>query len=221
MSFRWVAVRGGPLLAVMTLVTALQGCAPLIVGGAMVGGTMMALDRRTSGTQVEDEAIELKAAQRLRQGLSDKAHFNVTSYNRQVLLTGEAGSETERERAGEIATRVENVANVINEMAVLPVSSLSERSNDTLITTRVKSALIDAKDVQTNAFKIVTERGNVYMMGRVTQQEAERATQVVRGVAGVRKVIRVLEIISNDELKALESKNAKPAPPSGAGTPGQ
>jgi osmotically-inducible protein OsmY len=182
----------------------LVGCAaPFLIGGAFAGGVLMATDRRTSGAQVEDEGIELRAASRVRAALVERAHVNINSYNRQVLLTGEVPTEADKAAVEQIVAKVENVKSVANELAVLGNSTLSARSSDALITSRVKAALVDDKELYANAFKIVTERGVVYMMGRVTKREAELATSVVRGQTGVLKVVRLLEIISEEELKRL------------------
>lgn len=202
---------GLSVLAAASVLTALPGCAPVLLGGAMVGGGMVAIDRRTSGAQVEDEGIELRAGARLRDALGERGHINITSYNRQVLLTGEAASAQDRQNAEQIVSRVENVRSVVNDIGVMGNTSLGQRSNDTLLTGRVKAALVDARDLQSNAFKVVTERGTVYLMGRVTQREANRATEVVRGVSGVLKVVRVFEVITEEELKTLQPPPAKPA----------
>ena len=199
------------LVAAGSLTLALSACAPLIIGGAMVGGSMVAIDRRTSGAQLEDEGIELRSNSRLRDALGDKAHINVTSYNRQVLLTGEVASEKDKQTAEAVVSKVDNVRAVVNELAVLGSSSLSQRSNDSLITGKVKATLVDAKDISASAFKVTTERGIVYLMGRVTQREANRATDVVRTVSGVQRVVRVLEVITEQELQNLQ-------PPAPAGT---
>jgi len=191
-------------LAGVALVGGLSACAPLVVGGAMVGGALLVSDRRTSGTQIEDEGIELRAQSRLRAQLGDKGHINITSYNRQALLTGEVPTAQDKELAGQIVAKVENVRTVVNELAVMGNSSIGDRSNDVLISGRTKAALVDAKDLQANAFKVVTERGIVYLMGRVTQREANRATDVVRSTSGVVKLVRVLEIISEQELQQLQ-----------------
>jgi osmotically-inducible protein OsmY len=183
----------------------LAGCAaPLLIGGALVGGVMMATDRRTSGAQIEDEGIELRAGSRIRDALVERAHVNVNSYNRQVLITGEVPSEADKAAVEQIVNKVENVKAVVNELAVLGNSTLTQRSSDSLVTSRVKAALVDDKELYSNAFKIVTERGTVYMMGRVTQREADLATAAVRGQSGVQKVVRLLEIISDEELKRLQ-----------------
>jgi len=179
------------------------------VGGAMVGGALMATDRRTSGTQVEDEGIEFKVGARLREQLGDRVHINVNSYNRMVLLTGETRNDEDRARAEQIAAQVENVNRVLNEVGVGMLSSISSRSNDVFIAGKVKASLLDARDLMSNAFYTVVERGNVYLMGRVTEREAHRASEVARGVSGVQKVVRAFEIISEEELARI---TPKPAP---------
>ncbi|MCB2000946.1 MAG: BON domain-containing protein, partial [Rhodoferax sp.] len=144
----------------------LSACVPLIVGGAAVGGALVATDRRTSGAQLEDEGIELRSIGRINENLGSRVHVNVTSYNRQVLLTGEVPSASDKQLVEQIVSRVENVRSVANELAVLGASSLTQRSSDALITGKVKAAMVDTKDLFANAFKVVTERGVVYLMGR-------------------------------------------------------
>lgn len=196
------------LLAVVSLAGALSACAPLMIGGAFVSG-MMASDRRTPGSQVEDEGIELRANSRINESLGERVHVNVTSYNRQVLLTGETPTERDKQLVERVVTGVENVRSIVNELGVLGSSTLTQRASDSLVTGKVKASLLDAKDLSSNAFKVVTERGTVYVMGRVTPREATRATEIISGTGGVMKVVRILEIISEDELKALS-----PAPAS-------
>ena len=192
-------VYGAVLLASLA---SLSACAPLIVGGAVMTG-VMATDRRTTGTQVEDESIEIKVANAVRQDLGDRVHLNVTSFNRQVLLSGEVRTAADKERAEKLAQSQENVNSVVNDLAVMPVSTLTQRSKDTVITGRVKASFVDAKDLQVNAVKVVTERGIVYLMGRVTSREAKRATDIARSISGVTKVVRVFEEISEQELQRL------------------
>ncbi len=189
----------------------LTGCLPLVVGGAVMGGTLVATDRRTSGAQLEDEGIELRSINRLRDAYLERVHINVTSYNRQVLLSGEVPSEADKVRAQEIVSRVENVRTIVNELAVLGNATLTSRSSDALVTGRVKASFVDAKDLYANAFKVVTERGTTYLMGRVTQREADRATEIARTTPGVQRVVRVLEIISEEELRRLLPQPAKPS----------
>ena len=180
----------------------LSACAPLIVGGAVMTG-VVATDRRTTGTQVEDESIEIKVASAVRQEMGERIHLNVTSFNRQVLLSGEVRTAADKERAEKLASSQENVNAVVNDLTVMPVSSLTQRSKDVVITGRIKAAFVDAKDLQVNAFKVVTERGIVYLMGRVTAREAKRATDIARGMSGVAKVVRVFEEIPEQELQRL------------------
>ena len=175
---------------------------------------MVVTDRRTSGTQLEDEGIELRSANRIREMVGDRVHVNVTSYNRQVLLTGEVPNDRDRQYLAKLVSEVDNVRSVVNELAVMPASSLGDRSTDALITGKIKASMLDSKDIFASAYKVVTERGNVYLMGRVTQREANRATDIARTVGGVKKVVRVFEVITEDELKALlpEPPKAPPAP---------
>ncbi len=193
-------------LATAATLGALAGCAPLLVGGAMLGGTMMYVDRRTSGTQVDDEAIELKAASRVRD-LALPAHVNVTSYNRVVLITGEVPREADKAAVEQVVSRVEAVRSVVNELVVAEPSTMSSRASDSVITGKVKASFIDAKDLQAQAAKVVTERGVVYLMGRVTEREATRFADVARSVDGVRKVVRVFEIVTEAELATMQPKS--------------
>lgn len=190
-------------LTSLVAVTALSACTPLLVGGAAVTGALVASDRRTSGAQLEDQAIDLKASNRIRDQMGSRARALVTSYNRRVLLTGEVASERDKALIGEIVAQVENVAAVQNELEVTNSPTMRERAADTVVTGRVKAALVDAKEIPSTAFKVTTERGTVYLMGRVTQREADLATQVTRNTQGVRRVVRVLEIISDEELARM------------------
>ena len=190
----------GLMLALVAgTLTSLSGCFPLVAGG-MVTGAMVASDRRTSGTVVEDEGIELKASSRVRDNLGERVHVNITSYNRQVLITGEVPSAQDKQLVEKVVSGVENVRNIVNELGVLGNSTLTQRSSDALVTGRAKAGLIDAKDLISTAFKVVTERGTTYIMGRVTQREANRATEVISGTTGVQRLVRILEVISEDEL---------------------
>ena len=200
--------------AIGLLGAVLAGCAPLLVGGAVVGGSLMATDRRTTGTQVEDETIEYKAASRLRD-LATLGHVNVTSYNRMLLITGEVPAEREKAAVEAALAQVENVRAVVNELGIGGNSTMGSRSNDTIIAGKVKATMVDTKDLQANAFKVVSERGIVYLMGRVTEREAARGAEVASTVSGVQKVVRVFEILSERELAGLSSAQ-KGAPPASA-----
>lgn len=195
-------------LAAMTLTVGLSACAPLIVGGA-VGGALVAVDRRTSGAQLDDQGIELRSNNRLKDELGDaRARVAVTSYNRRVLLTGEAASEAVKTQITQIVSGVSNVREVVNELGVTNSPTLKERATDTLVTGRLKASLVDSKDLAASAFKVVTERGTVYLMGRVTQREADRATDLARNTPGVSRVVRVFEIITEQELANMQPRPA-------------
>jgi osmotically-inducible protein OsmY len=202
------------LLAALLLGSTLAGCAPLLVGGAVLGGGLVATDRRTTGIQLEDESIELRASARVRE-LATLGRVTVTSYNRMVLLTGEVPGAAEKQAVEQAVMKVENVKSVLNELGVGPNSPLGSRTTDTFIAGKVKATLVDAKDVQANAYKVVAERGIVYLMGRVTEREADRGTELARSVKGVEKVVRAFELMSERELANLSrsAAAATPAPP--------
>lgn len=180
------------LLAILPLV---QACAPLVVGGATAGGVMVAQDRRTVGTMTEDEGIELKAAGRIGERFKDGVHVNVTSYNRTVLITGEVPDATAMAEVERIVRSVQNVKGVHNELAVAGVSSFTARSNDAIITSKVKARFLDAGKFNALHVKVVTENGVVYLLGLVNKQEAADATEIARTTSGVRKVVRMFEPI--------------------------
>ena len=193
------------LATVLAVSTLLGGCA-VVVGGALVGGALSYNDRRTSGTQIDDETIELKAVSRVNAVLGERGHVNITSYNRSVLITGEVPAEADRAKVEQTVAGVESVRSTTNELAVGFSSSISTRSSDTILTSKVKAAFLDARDLQSNAFKVVTERSTVYLLGRVTEREAGRAADVARAVGGVAKVVRVFEVISEAELANLQTR---------------
>lgn len=195
----------------LALAGALAGCVPLVLGGA-VGTAVVAADRRTSGAQLEDQGIELKAGRRVREAIGDQGHVTLTSFNRTVLISGEVASDADKAAAEAAVSRVENIRAVVNELAVGPNNTLSGRSNDVLIAGNVRARLIEARDLHANAFKIITERNIVYLMGRVTEREARRGAEVARESKGVEKVVKVFEIISEDELAQIEPDRPASAP---------
>ena len=201
--------RPAVLLAGLAAATLMSACAPLLVGGAVVGTSMVVSDRRTSGTQLEDQAIELKANTRVREAVGERGHVNTTSYNRVVLLTGEVAAESDKVAVEQAVAKIEGVRSVVNELAVMGSSSLANRSNDAILTSKVKASFIDAKDVFATAIKVTTERSTVYLMGRVTERESNRASDIARGVPGVLKVVRVFEVISEAELAEIQPKQAQ------------
>jgi len=177
----------------------LQGCAAIAVGG-IAGTVVMSQDRRTVGTITEDAGIEMKSSTRLGQKLKEGVHINATSYNRMLLLTGEVPDAAAREEAERIARSVENVRGVYNEITVSGVSSYTVRSNDSVITTKVKSRILDSKSVNGIHVKVVTENSVVYLMGLVKKEEANDATEIARTTSGVQKVVRVFEYIDTEPV---------------------
>lgn len=203
---------GLTLVAAGVLTGSLTACVPLLLGGGAVTTALVASDRRTSGMYLEDERIEQSAAAKLRETLKEGTRASVTSFNRLALVTGEVRSEAEKAEVGRTVASVENVRNVVNEVEVVPfISSIGQRSRDTLLTSQVKASLIDAKDLQANTIKVVTEMNVVYLMGIVTPREAQRAAEIARGVNNVRKVVRVFENISEQELASYNTRQ-QPAP---------
>ena len=204
------------LIAGAALAVGLSACVPLVVGGAaVVGAGMVATDRRSSGAQIDDQGIELRGSARVREIANDHMNVSITSFNRQVLLTGAVGSDADRRRVEEVVRRVDNVRSVVNELTVGPSSTFQQRSNDTFIVGKIKASLLDAKDVFANSFKIVADRGTVYLMGLATRRETDRATDIARGVSGVEKVVRVVEIVSEAELaNQTQQGGTGPAPAS-------
>ncbi len=184
----------------------MTACVPLVLGGAAVGTGMVAMDRRTSETILIDEGIELRAASRIRDNVGSRGHINITSYNKQVLLTGEVPTPEDKQLLEQIVSQVDNVKSVVNETEVMVNSTVPQRANDVLTTTRVKANILDAKDLFSNAYKVVTERGITYLMGRVTNREASRATDVTRSSIGVKKVVRIFEILTEEELQGIGQK---------------
>ena len=196
------------LLSTLVMCLGLASCAAPLIFGGVIGGAMVASDRRSAGIQLEDETIEQRGASAIRENFGSKEHINITSYNRQVLITGEVSNDTVRSQTEQLIGRVQNVRSVVNELVIGPASSMGDRSNDVLLVAKVKAAMVDSEDVFANVFKVVGERGTVYLMGRVTQREAKRATDVVRGVSGVKRVVRVFEYITEDELRAMQPKRS-------------
>ena len=199
------------LVGVLALAAAslLSACAPLLVGGAVVGTGLVVTDRRTAGIQLEDQSIALRAESAAK-ALNTLGRIDATSHNRLVLLTGEVPTEADKAAVEKAVAGVENVRTVVNELAVSGVPSLGVRSNDALLSTKVKASLIDAKDLQANAYRVVTARGTVYLMGRVTEREANRGAEVAAAVQGVQKVVKVFELISEEELARLNRNTQAP-----------
>jgi osmotically-inducible protein OsmY len=173
----------------------LQGCFPVVATGAGTG-VLMAEDRRTSGTFIEDQGIELKTSSRLDEKFKNTIHINITSYNRTVLMTGEVLTEAAKQEAEKIVRSVPNVNNVINELVIALGSSYTSRSNDTYLTSMVKVRFVDLGKFQANHVKVVTENKVVYLLGIVTRKEAENAVEIARTTSGVQKVVKLFEYIN-------------------------
>jgi osmotically-inducible protein OsmY len=196
------------ILAIALGSVTLSGCAALLLGGAVFGGTMVVTDRRSTATQLEDQLIESKCGTKIRETLGERGKVAATSYNRLVLLTGDVVTDADKAAIEQAVARVDSVRSVVNELAVGGSASLSTRSNDALLSTKVKASIVDAKGLYANSIKVVTERGVVYLLGRVTEQEATQAANVARGVTGVYKVVRVFDILTDAELAEIQPKAA-------------
>lgn len=173
-------------------VTQLSGCVPVVAVGAGAG-ILMAEDRRTSGTYLMDEEIELKAMGRIRESFGKEAHVSVTSFNRRVMLTGEAPNDEIRTKVRDLVKGVPNVKEVQNELVIGGASTFGARSNDAYLTAKVKTRLFDDKRFSGNHVKVVTEAGTVFLMGIVKREEAEAAADVAAKTSGVTKVVKVFE----------------------------
>lgn len=212
----WKKVQRPLALSVLcgAMLASLSGCVALVAGGA-ISGTLAASDRRTFGAQTEDHAIEVKGAIKVNNVAGNAAHVNINSFNRRALLTGEVRDDAMKAQIEREIRAIEGVIDVINELEIAGPSSYTSRSSDTLITTKVKASLVDAKDISANSYQVVTERGVVYLQGRVTQREGQIGADIARGVSGVMKVVKVFEYISEDELKTYQATPANSANSSG------
>ncbi|WP_217125216.1 BON domain-containing protein [Hydrogenophilus thiooxidans] len=190
-------------LGLAVLTPTLSGCFPAVATG-VAATAAVAADRRTGGAIVEDEQLEWKISSAIQQALGDRAHVNVTSFNRIVLLTGEVPDEAAKQRAETLAKKTENVRTVVNELIIAPPSALASRANDASLTTQVKARLVGNRDVPAHLVKVVTEGGVVFLMGLVTRREGDAATYVARTTSGVKRVVRVFEFISDEEAKRLD-----------------
>lgn len=195
------------MAAAAAVCVAAVGCAPLVVGGVVAGGALVVTDRRSVGIQLEDEAIERRINRALAERFSrDSANISVTSYNRKVLLTGEVTTPQGKTEAEQIALRSDNVREVLNELEVGALSTLGARASDTATTGKVRAALINAKEVPAAAIRVVTERGVVYLMGRLTETEGNYAGTVASRVSGVQRVVKTFDYLTPAEVTELQRK---------------
>lgn len=180
------------LILSTALISQITACVPIVVGGAAATGAMAA-DRRTSGIYVEDENIELKAVKKMETNLGENAHVNVTSYNRNVLLTGEVPVAESKSKAENLVKEITNIRSITNEITVEPKSSIGSRSNDSYITSKIKTKFVTENKFPANYVKVVTENGVVYLLGIITNKEADDAVEIARNTDGVTKVVKVFE----------------------------
>jgi len=182
------------LLFILLISASLQGCFPVIAAGAGAGA-LMAQDRRTSGAYIEDEAIEDKAVNRITTQYKNTVHVNVTSYNRNVLLSGEVPDQATKAQVERIVANIQNVGKIYNELTVGISSSLASRSNDSLVTSNVKMRFLNDKRFSATNVKVITENGVVYLLGIVNRREAEAASEVASASKGVSRVIQLFEYV--------------------------
>lgn len=187
-------------LAMVLVAGGLAGCAAAVIGGAAAVGTLASVERRSAQTRVADQTIEVRATNRANELVGERGRVNVVSYYRKVLLTGEVPSEDERRKVQAAVAAVPEVAGVVNELAVMPVASMNQQSDDTILTGRVKSKLLGTNGVPANSIKVVSERATVYLMGRLTRSETELTTEAARTTPGVQRVVRVIDYISDQSV---------------------
>lgn len=200
--------------ACAVLLPGLTACVPVAAVGVGTGALVFA-DRRPTETYIADEAIETRTVNRINEKFGETVHVNVASFNRAVLLTGEVPSEARKAEAEKIAATVPNVRAITNELLVAGASSFGARSNDSYVTSKVKARFIDANKFAVNHVKVVTEAGAVYLLGIVTQREADAAVDIARTTGGVLKAVRIFEIISEDAARKIDNHGAEnnAAPP--------
>jgi osmotically-inducible protein OsmY len=207
-----LGLRGATLVAALAAGVLLSACAQLLISGASMGATAMYTDRRTPGLQVEDHTVEFNASSRVHDAIGDRGHVTITCYNRVVLITGEVPVDADRVAVEQAVARVEGVRSTINQLAVMPASAVSTRINDLVLVGKIKATYVDAKDLQVNSFKVVVDRSTAYLMGRVTEREAARATDLARRIPGVQRVVRVFNIVSDAELAGVRPATVQTQP---------
>ena len=188
-----------PFTLIFLCTISLSSCVPLVATGVGVGagtGALMSEDRRSTGIFIEDEAIELKTSRRITQQLGSNVHINVTSFNRNVLLTGETPNDAMKNEVEKLALSIDNVRKVFNEITIAENSALSSRTNDSIITSKVKGRFISERKFRANYVKVVTENSVVYLLGLVTREEGEDASQIASTTAGVTRVVKVFEYLN-------------------------
>lgn len=193
------------LIGAITLASTLTGCFPLVAGG-MAGGALVIADRRNPGTQTIDRGIQLEAESMLIKAYGDNVHVNVSVFNRRVLLTGEVRTDALKNEVAQNVKAMKNVTEVFNELVPAPLSALTARANDAYLTTRIKASFMAKENIPSNSMKIVTEASKVYLMGIVTEAEANQAVEVARQVPGVKQVTKIFDVISEEDKKRLDGQ---------------
>ena len=196
-------------------VTALSGCVPVLIGGAVGTTAFVTTDRRTTGAQMADEVMEKRIHYEISQAIPNNLHLTVTSYNRRILLTGEVGTESDKLTAQRVAQNSLEVSAVVNELMVGPVSSLGQRMSDSTLAGKVRTQLVATSGVSLNQMKVTVDRGIVYLMGLVTQEEAQKAADIASRVSGVKSVVTVFDILTDREVQErlkLISQQKEPTP---------
>ncbi len=201
--------------------SALPACAPLVIGGIVAGTAIVATDRRTTGAQVDDTTIQLRLGNELGTAFNNQkdVHISINSFERKVLLTGEVPTEEAKAKAGDIAARSQNVRMVVNELAVAPVSSMGQRTDDTTLGAKVRAQFVNTTEIPFNAVGIVTERGVVYLMGFVTEKEGEIAAYVASRVSGVKQVVKVFDYGTPEDVQRRRVGGSQPAAPTTGAAP--
>jgi osmotically-inducible protein OsmY len=199
--------------AVLVASMALSACAPFVVGAIVAGTAIVATDRRTAGTQVDDQSIQMRVRNELSSALKGDIHISVNSFDRKVLLTGEVPDEQIKAQAGDIATRSASVRTVVNELTVAPPSTIGQRTNDSALGARVRAAFVNTKEIAFNSVDIVTERGVVYLMGFVTEKEGDVAAHVASRVSGVKQVVKVFDYGTAEDVQRRRAVGSAPPPP--------
>ena len=196
------------LIAAATIGSQMAGCVFPVIVGAVGAGAYSATDRRSLGAQTDDKVISSRVESRIEDAVSDRSHINVNSFNRKVLLTGEVPDQASKDKAEQIAKSVDNVASVVSDLEIGGMTPSTARNNDAYLTTKVKAELVSRKDIFANAYKVVTEKSIVYLMGRVTREEGDRAAEAARGVSGVQKVVKVFDYLTDAELAQIQKSGS-------------
>ncbi len=198
-------VRTIVIAALVGIFPLLQGCVPaLLVTGAAVT-VLSAHDRRSTGTQADDETSEWKGGNRMPARYRHSTHVNFTAFNRVMLLTGEVPDDEARQAIGAMAEKIEGIRKVHNELVVGPLAAFSSRSNDAFVSSKFRTRLVESNQLSVNHIKAITENGTLFLMGLVNEQEAKVAVAIARTTDGVRKVVNVLEVIPERETRQLDN----------------